>query len=122
MRNLAIWRQSILVACKVQRSSVIIEMQTMGKHSKRMEAIIFSLISVLPIDICVCIALRALRTEPGSGRSSYARRRRAKAIGRCERCYRVYPPICNSKCDNKTCVPRISSNQRVVHFIKYGVT
>jgi hypothetical protein len=58
----------------------------------------------------------------GNGRSRYARRRRARSIGRCERCYRVYPPIIESKCDNRTCVPGISFNIKVANYIRCGVT
>lgn len=76
----------------------------------------------IPIPIIVHIYMRAgFEKQVGHGTSKYARRRRAISIGRCERCYRVYPPLWFSKkCDNRTCVPGISSNERVVNFIKYG--
>ncbi|AAQ19968.1 11 kDa protein [Cole latent virus] len=56
------------------------------------------------------------------GRSTYARKRRAAFLGRCHRCYRVWPPISYSRCDNKTCVPGMSYNERVARFIVDGVT
>nr|AMR70498.1 11 kDa protein [Potato virus S] len=72
---------------------------------------------VLPVEVCVYVI--SLSAGPVSkGRSTYACKRRARSIGRCWRCYRVYPPICNSKCDNKTCRPGISSNLKVVTFIR----
>nr|AAY33743.1 11K protein [Potato virus S] len=72
---------------------------------------------VLPVEVCVNII--SLSAGPVSGgRSTYARKRRARSIGRCWRCHRVYPPICNSKCDNRTCRPGISQNYKVVTFIR----
>nr|ABX10193.1 nucleic acid binding protein [Narcissus common latent virus] len=59
----------------------------------------------------------------GGGKSSYARRRRAASIGRCHRCYRLWPPMHSTiRCDNKTCVPGISYNERVAQYIVDGVT
>ncbi|UXX34126.1 cysteine-rich protein [Stevia carlavirus 1] len=76
----------------------------------------------VPLPIVVNIYKRAgFLKVVGNGTSTYARRRRAYSIGRCERCYRVYPPLWFSKkCDNRTCVPGISSNMKVVNYIKYG--
>nr|QQG34558.1 NABP [Tagetes carlavirus 1] len=75
----------------------------------------------IPIHIVVDIYMRAMFDKRvGHGLSKYARRRRAVAIGRCERCYRVYPGGLSKKCDNRTCVPGISSNEKVVNFIKFG--
>jgi len=57
------------------------------------------------------------------GRSSYARKRRAKAIGRCHRCYRVNPKFYfTTRCNGRTCVPPLSHNTSVEIFIKEGVT
>nr|UVA86898.1 RNA binding protein [Cole mild mosaic virus] len=66
----------------------------------------------------------ASRCEPpiNCGRSSYARKRRAASIGRCHRCFRLWPPISYSRCDNRTCVPGMSYNERVAAFITGGVT
>nr|AVL25848.1 putative nucleic acid binding protein [Potato virus S] len=76
-----------------------------------------------PNALDVCFEIIARSAGPVSrGKSSYARKRRAVSIGRCWRCYRVYPPICGSKCNNKTCVPGISPNMKVVNFIHCGVT
>ncbi|ACL01039.1 nucleic acid binding protein [Kalanchoe latent virus] len=97
-------------------------MQTMGETKSWKKAVIFSLYNKLPLCLCVHIMRRASSRCVGTGRSTYARRRRAISIGRCERCYRCYPPICNSKCDNKTCFPGISSNEKIVNFIRYGAT
>nr|QBL75481.1 NABP [Potato virus M] len=59
----------------------------------------------------------------GGGRSKYARRRRAVSMGRCYRCYRLWPPtVFTTRCDNKNCVPGISYNVRVAQEIEEGVT
>nr|CAD59391.1 hypothetical 12K protein [Daphne virus S] len=77
----------------------------------------------VPIAICENICRRAFPFCPGSGRSSYARKRRAASIGRCHRCYRVWPPFYyTTKCDNKTCFPCISFNKKVQDYILWGVT
>lgn len=76
----------------------------------------------LPVELCVHIMNKCAGPVAGFGRSSYARRRRARSIGRCQYCYRVFPPICNSKCDNKTCKPGINAKPWVVNYIKFGVT
>jgi len=97
----------------------------MGDHrAKRLLALINVCASfgVYDVSLCVHIINRSSGLTLGNGKSSYARRRRAKSIGRCERCYRVFPPVCNSKCDNKTCRPGMSQNRKVVDFIRYGVT
>ena len=75
----------------------------------------------LPFDLCVSIALRAGPTKLYVGKSSYARRRRAKLIGRCHRCYRVSPGFYfTTRCDGVTCVPGISYKVWVKNFIKFG--
>nr|WBK28943.1 nucleic acid binding protein [Cowpea mild mottle virus] len=76
----------------------------------------------LPFDLCVLIALRAGPTCIGSGRSSYARRRRAKAIGRCHRCFRVNPKFYFTKrCDGVNCVPGLNYKIWVKDFILFGL-
>nr|AXL97642.1 cysteine rich protein [Potato virus H] len=52
------------------------------------------------------------------GLSKYAKRRRAKKLGRCPRCYRVIGLAL--RCDGVRCVPGISYNRNVEQFIKYG--
>ncbi|MBB6642075.1 hypothetical protein H7F02_18570 [Proteus mirabilis] len=77
--------------------------------------------NAIPIHIIVHIYKRGFPKLVGKGTSTYAKKRRALSIGRCERCYRVYPPLpFSKKCDNRTCVPGISSNIKVVNFIKFG--
>lgn len=77
----------------------------------------------LPREILDNICVRVTPFYVGRGVSTYARRRRARSIGRCERCYRVYPPLWFSKkCDNRTCVPGISYNVKVHDYIRWGVT
>nr|QUP51760.1 nucleic acid-binding protein [Ligustrum necrotic ringspot virus] len=125
MRNLGAWSPRSLADFKEQKLSAITGMPLMEMHEQRRLAALFTVCNYLNKDIralCPEIINRSPGLVLGSGKSSYARRRRAKSIGRCERCYRVYPPICNSKCDNTTCVPGISPNQDVVNYIKHGVT
>nr|UZG77124.1 nucleic acid-binding protein [Cowpea mild mottle virus] len=75
----------------------------------------------LPFDVCMLIAIKAGPTSLYSGSSSYARRRRAKLIGRCHRCYRVYPGFYfTTRCDNTTCVPGLSYKRWVESFIRFG--
>lgn len=110
---------------KVQRSSAIIEMRAMDQHDqRRLQAIVevCSYFNVHDLGVCLHIMNKVHPREVGNGRSSYARKRRAKSIGRCERCFRVFPPIGASKCDNRTCVPGISYNEKVANFIRCGVT
>nr|QED43567.1 NBP [Garlic latent virus] len=58
-----------------------------------------------------------------AGASTYARARRADSIGRCPRCFRCVPGFYFTKnCNNKTCVPGISYNEKVKSFIVDGVT
>nr|P16654.1 RecName: Full=RNA silencing suppressor; AltName: Full=10.7 kDa protein; AltName: Full=Putative nucleic acid-binding protein [Potato virus S (strain Peruvian)]BAA00356.1 11K protein [Potato virus S]CAI06113.1 11K protein [Potato virus S] len=71
---------------------------------------------ILPVDVCIKII--SVAQVSVQGRSTYSCKRRARSIGRCWRCYRVYPPVCNSKCDNRTCRPGISPNFKVVTFIR----
>uniref|UniRef100_A0AAU6WJ03 RNA silencing suppressor n=1 Tax=Pitahaya virus E TaxID=3144105 RepID=A0AAU6WJ03_9VIRU len=100
-------------------------MQTMHKQEERRLLTIIQVcyaFGVCDINVCLKIFRLANIRNVGQGKSKYARRRRAKSIGRCERCYRVFPPICNSKCDNKTCVPGMFPNMAVVKFIEEGVT
>nr|CAI51665.1 hypothetical protein [Chrysanthemum virus B] len=80
--------------------------------------------NVCPIHLCVDIYKRAFPRSVNKGRSSYARRRRALELGRCHRCYRVYPPLFPeiSRCDNRTCVPGIAYNSKVRDYILWGVT
>ncbi|ADQ54112.1 nucleic acid binding protein [Cowpea mild mottle virus] len=76
---------------------------------------------MLPLDLCILIALKAGPTSLYSGSSSYARRRRAKLIGRCHRCYRVSPGFYfTTRCDGLSCVPGISYKQWVESFIRFG--
>lgn len=76
----------------------------------------------LPFDVCLIIALKSDPSTVGKGRSSYARKRRAKSIGRCPRCYRVNPKFYfTSRCNGVTCVPGLSHNQLVEAFIKFGI-
>ncbi|AOO96604.1 nucleic acid binding protein [Ligustrum virus A] len=99
----------------------------MNSHKKD---IVFLLLSVFkkrggsfPLAICVLIYQLAFNKQVGGGTSTYARRRRAVSIGRCHRCYRVYPPpYFGTKCDNKTCAPGLSYNVKVENFIRWGVT
>nr|CAB59208.1 nucleotide binding protein [Potato rough dwarf virus] len=94
-----------------------------NQEIKRLLSVILvcSKFGVLDINLCVRIARMATECRVGGGCSRYAKRRRAKSIGRCERCYRIFPPVCNSKCDNKTCRVGISPNSAVVNFIEFGV-
>nr|UDF48722.1 nucleic acid binding protein [Cowpea mild mottle virus] len=76
----------------------------------------------LPFELCVLIALKSEPSMVGQGRSSYARKRRARSIGRCHRCYRVNPKFYfTKKCDGVTCMPGISYNMLVKDFIKFGI-
>ncbi|QYF50252.1 MAG: nucleic acid binding protein [Xinjiang sediment betaflexivirus 1] len=72
------------------------------------------------VDYIVCkFVLRGRR----QGCSSYAKKRRANKIGRCVRCYRVVPKFYFTKrCDQKTCVPGVSFNLKVMNYINYGVS
>nr|AYL40675.1 12 kDa protein [Hop latent virus] len=71
--------------------------------------------------LCVMISLQVHRPV-GVGRSSYARRRRAKLVGRCHRCYRLWPPTAfTTRCDNKTCFPGLTYNASIARFIRDGV-
>ncbi|ACM46002.1 putative nucleic acid binding protein [Helleborus mosaic virus] len=59
--------------------------------------------------------------EPKCGTSTFAKKRRAKAIGRCHRCYRVAPGFYFTKnCDGYTCKPPISVNSEVRDYILLG--
>nr|QNQ79561.1 nucleic acid binding protein [Potato virus S] len=78
---------------------------------------VYRLGHILPVDVCIKI-ISASAGPVFRGRSTYSRKRRARSIGRCWRCYRVYPPVCNSKCDNRTCRPGISPNYKVMAFIR----
>ncbi|ACI06094.1 nucleic acid binding protein [Phlox virus M] len=96
------------------------------KHHLRVAMLINSVFNKLcgvnNFPIAFDIAIMAGRPV-GGGRSSYARRRRAESIGRCHRCYRLWPPTAfTTRCDNKTCVPGISFNERVKRYILEGVT
>lgn len=76
-------------------------------------------------DISCCVLIAELCGMPpvGRGKSTYARRRRAKEIGRCHRCFRVFPGFYyTTRCDNKTCVPGLSSREDVANYIRWGVT
>nr|ACM41723.1 putative nucleic acid binding protein [Sedum latent virus] len=115
-------RRSTRAVFKEQRLFEIIEIRTMDKDVRRKCVAILCLRKFLSTDVCVLIACKISNRVVGCGMSSYARRRRAKSIRRCERCFRIYPPVCNSKCNNRTCKPGLSSNQKVVTYIKYGVT
>nr|ALJ56058.1 putative nucleic acid binding protein [American hop latent virus] len=75
---------------------------------------------VMPV--CIDIIKRSRAPLLTNGTSKYARRRRAKSVCRCERCYRVFPSLCNGKCDNKTCKPGISYREDIKEFILWGVT
>nr|AXC59792.1 11 kDa protein [Potato virus H] len=55
---------------------------------------------------------------PEVGLSTYAKRRRAKKLGRCPRCYRVIG--LSQKCDGFKCVPGISYNRKVKQNIRFG--
>lgn len=77
--------------------------------------------SRVPHDVVLHIMKLSEGVFWGAGRSSYARRRRAKAISRCHRCYRVLPKMyCNTRCNGTTCIAAISHNQKVEAFIKWG--
>ncbi|QYF50264.1 MAG: nucleic acid binding protein [Hainan betaflexivirus] len=77
---------------------------------------------VLPFDVALYIAFRLNKNRVLTGRSSYARRRRAKSIGRCHRCFRVSPKFYfTTRCDGKTCVPSFNYNVWACEFIKYGL-
>jgi hypothetical protein len=108
----------------VPRSFVIIEMQAMEQHDQRRFLALISVCSKFGLSdlSVVLIIFNKCPWSVGNGKSRYARRRRARSIGRCERCYRVYPPIMESKCDNRTCKPGISFNIKVANFIRCGVT
>nr|QIJ97083.1 Nucleic acid binding protein [papaya mottle-associated virus] len=76
----------------------------------------------LPFDLCVHICKFVDDLRINKGKSNYAKRRRAKLIGRCHRCYRVKPGFYfTTRCDGKTCYPNISYNVKVAAFIE-GVT
>ncbi|QNJ34492.1 cysteine-rich protein [Aconite virus A] len=52
------------------------------------------------------------------GRSSYARKRRAKQLARCPRCYRMDFPLSPlSRCDGIHCVPGLSYNSNIARKI-----
>nr|APX54982.1 nucleic acid binding protein [Kalanchoe latent virus] len=55
-------------------------MQTMGETKSWKKAVIFSLYNKLPLCLCVHIMRRASSRCVGTGRSTYARRRRAISI------------------------------------------
>nr|AGO04424.1 16 kDa protein [Magnolia carlavirus] len=125
MKNMRVSKLSTLVAFRGRRSYVIIEMQAMEQRdSRRFLALLLVCrkYNVCDVGVVLLIFSKVGPWRGGGGRSSYARKRRARSIGRCERCYRVYPPIVPSKCDNKTCVPGISFNLKVADFIRCGVT
>nr|AAA85904.1 16 kDa protein [Lily symptomless virus] len=116
------WKPNTPVGYKELKSSEIIDTQIMDEALKRRTTIVLCLLSAFPRDICRDILRRTSSHIVGLGRSRYASRRRALQIGRCERCYRVYPPVCGSKCDNKTCRPGLSINTNVANYIDHGVT
>nr|WBW48286.1 cysteine-rich protein [Chrysanthemum virus R]WBW48292.1 cysteine-rich protein [Chrysanthemum virus R] len=75
------------------------------------------------LDVCYLIIRKTRDYIPGLGKSSYARRRRAAAVGRCPRCYRVTPGFYyTTRCDGKTCVPGISYNEKIETYVRTGVT
>lgn len=75
-----------------------------------------------PFDLCVYISKFVCDLRVNKGRSTYAKRRRAKLIGRCHRCYRVVPGFYfTTRCNGSTCYPGISYNTKVADFIE-GVT
>ncbi len=109
---------------KVQKSSAIIEMRAMDQHDQRRLLALIKVcrsFNLYDVGVCIHILNKVPPREVGNGCSSYAAKRRAKSIGRCERCYRVFP-IGASKCYNRTCVPGISYNEKVANFIRCGVT
>ncbi|QEV82109.1 Nucleic acid binding protein [Rose virus A] len=56
-----------------------------------------------------------------NGRSTYAKKRRAKKLGRCYRCYRVNPGFYyTKKCDGVNCVSPLGYNYEVMCIIKFG--
>nr|UGL76519.1 cysteine-rich protein [Chrysanthemum virus R] len=75
------------------------------------------------IDVCYLIIQKTKDHVPGLGKSSYARRRRAAKVGRCHRCYRVTPGFYyTTRCNGKTCVPGLSSNEKIETYVRTGVT
>ncbi|QIJ97077.1 Nucleic acid binding protein [Papaya mild mottle associated virus] len=90
-------------------------------------AILLNIVSLrlgkhLDMGLCLRIASLCNKSRLNIGTSTYARKRRAKQIGRCYRCYRVCPGFSfTTRCDGKTCYPGISTNQKVVDYI-LGVT
>ena len=76
----------------------------------------------LQFELCVLISLKAGPARLGTGRSSYARKRRAKMIGRCHLCYRVNPKFYFTKrCNGVNCKPGLNHPGWVEDFIRYGV-
>lgn len=74
------------------------------------------------IGLCLHVSSFCNKSRLNIGTSTYARKRRAKQISRCYRCYRVRPGFYfTTRCDGKTCYPGISTNQKVVDYI-LGVT
>ncbi|QOL02535.1 nucleic acid binding protein [Rose virus B] len=56
-----------------------------------------------------------------NGRSTFAKKRRAKKLGRCFRCYRVNPGFYyTKKCDGVSCVSPMGYNYEVMCIIKHG--
>ncbi|QBJ27543.1 nucleic acid binding protein [Birch carlavirus] len=79
--------------------------------------------SVDYVDLCAKIIGLSAPPGPvdGNGKSTYAKRRRAKKIGRCYRCFRVDPKFYyTTRCDGVSCVPGIKSNYEVQCYIRLG--
>nr|QCI34295.1 11K [Jasmine virus C] len=83
---------------------------------------VFQARGVHNLALALYISKKAVGPCLNNGRSTYARRRRARSISRCYRCYRVYPPLSgNTRCNGRTCFPGINYRVDVEEYIKFGV-
>ncbi|QYF50270.1 MAG: nucleic acid binding protein [Beijing sediment betaflexivirus] len=75
------------------------------------------------VDVCLDIILMCDFSEIShGGKSNYARRRRAKSLDRCARCFRILPSRggLSTKCDQKNCRAGISGNLKRIEYIRWG--
>ncbi|AIZ76618.1 nucleic acid binding protein [Elderberry carlavirus A] len=55
------------------------------------------------------------------GKSTFAKRRRAKSLGRCHRCYRISPGFYHTtKCDGISCTDSFGSRSKHRNYIVHG--
>nr|QFX74037.1 cysteine rich protein [Pepper virus A] len=97
-----------MIPMKERAVALAIAANRLGKH--------------LPFDVCLYICSFNYNDCVGSGKSSYARKRRARSIRRCHRCFRVRPGFYfTTRCDGVSCKPGISYPIWVELFIRFGI-